>query len=205
MKRVVLALFLLACTTRANAGEQDPVVHDYGKLRDAAMFSTHCVLTDPGISGSPTVDAYSHGQVDCPTLQKLYNTAYMDAREYLTKVRKYDFTHNAPVKTLRLRVLTLAEINNPANFAPTDSQCMYSECDSGAYFGMTFYAPYSSNINVYVAYPKRSHVDWKHSFESNIKHELMHAILYRYQWNYLFRPSEEHALINRFLEWSRNR
>ena len=157
------------------------------------------------MSGSNTIDAYSSGQVDCGTLQELYTEAYTQARVYLSTVQKYDFSQHAPAKTLHLRILTLADLNNPDNFSETDSQCMYNiRCASGAYFGRTFTSPASSNINVYVVYPETKSIKWKFSFPSTIKHELMHAILYRYQWNILL-GDKEHALVDKFLEWGKSR
>lgn len=198
MKKSLLALFLVASTAHAKpiAG-----LNDYGVLLTPGRFSTHCVVNDPGISGSPTINAYSNGQVDCNTMQGLYADVYTQVREYLF-AHNYDLTQPAITKTLSLRIITLAELNDPDNFSQTDAKCMYNDkCASGAYFGRTFYSDSSSNINVYVVY---SSAGGRYSFVSTLKHELMHAILYRYRWNLILK-NNEHALIYRFLAWKRNR
>jgi len=175
-------------------------LNDYGVLLSPSKFSNHCIITDPGLSGSSTIDVYSHGQVDCNTVQKLYSDTYTHAREFLSSVYNYNLNSPAAAKTLVLRILTQAELNNPDNFSQTDKKCMYNRCDSGVYYGRTFYAETSSNINVYVVY---NSLTGKYSFVSTLKHELMHAILYRYRWTYLLGNNEEHALIDKFLAWKR--
>lgn len=200
MKKALLALFLLGSTAHA---KPVPGLYDYGELLSPDKFSEHCVISDPGISGSAKIDAYTHGQVSCDKLQALYGDIYVQAHAYLDSLH-YSFSSKAPSYTIHLRVLTLAELNDPDNFAETNRHCMYNaKCRTGAYFGRTFYSPASSNINVYVVYPE-TQVDWKFSFVSSIKHELMHAILYRYRWNILL-GNEEHTLIDNFLEWKRSR
>ena len=197
MKKLLLALLLLPGLAYAK-----PIVglNDYGELLSSDKFSTHCIIDDPGITGNPTINAYSHGQVDCKQIQKLYSDTYTHARDFLSSVYKFDFTKSAKIKTLSLRILTLAELNNPDNFSQTDKLCMYNaHCNSGAFFGRTFFADTSSNINVYVVH---SSVSGKYSFVSTLKHELMHAILYRYRWNYL-NDDDEHALIDKFLAWKK--
>lgn len=198
MKKCILALFLLGATANA---KPVPGLNDYGELLSSDKFSEHCIISDPGISGSDITDVYTNGQVSCAAIQKLYSDTYIHARMFFTEL-KYDFEQPTPVKTINLRILTLAQLNNPDNFSGTDSKCMSNPwCYSGAFYGRTFYSPDSSNINVYVVYP-RTRVDWKFSFASTLKHELLHAILYRYQWNLLL-GEEEHKLINRFLEWEK--
>lgn len=200
MKKVVLALILLASTANA---KPVPGLYDYGELLSTDKFSQHCAIFDPGISGSSTIDAYTHGQISCDKLQTLYTDVYAQVRAYLDFAH-YTLSSKAPIYTVHLRILTLAELNDPNNFAETDQRCMYNaKCRTGAYFGRTFYSPASSNINIYVVYPE-TQVDWKYSFVSSIKHELMHAILYRYRWSIVL-GGEEHALIDKFLKWKRSR
>jgi len=196
VKKNVLALLLLSSIGHA---KPTPGLNDYGVLLSPGRFTTHCVINDPGVSGSSTANAYTNGQISCSELQHLYTEIYTQAREYLTTRYKYDFNSPAPTKSLSLRILTLAELNNPDNFSQTNPKCMYNvKCDTGAYFGRTFYADTSSNINVYVVH---NALTGKYSFVSTLKHELMHAILYRYRWNYLLGESKEHALIDKFLVW----
>lgn len=198
MKKALVVLFLLIGTANA---KPMPGLNDYGELISPNKFSTHCIVNDPGISGGATATVYSNGQVSCERIQHLYTEVYRLARDFLS-AKKYDLSRSAPAKQLTLRILTLAELNNPENFSQTDKRCMYnSNCASGAYFGRTFYADTSYNINAYVVY---SSVGGKYSFISTLKHELMHAILYRYQWNILL-GNEEHVLIDNFLEWKRSR
>jgi len=197
VRKAVLALFLLASTAEAKSV---PGINDYGQLLAPEKYSDYCIIKDPGVSGSITIDAYTHGQVTCDKLQSIYSDAYVQIRAYLTSLN-YDFSLPAPRKTLHLRILTLAELNEPDNFSQTDRRCMYDvKCSSGAFFGRTFYSEQSSNINIYVVY-LQSPVAWKFSFTSTIRHELMHAILYRYRWNIFLK--NEHELINNFLEWKR--
>lgn len=196
-KKWILVLFLLPNIVWAKSVG----LSDYGKLLSKDKFSTHCLISDPGISGSDIVSAYSNGQITCGELQKLYSVTYFDMQNFLI-FKKHDFTKAPISRTLVLRVLTLAELNDPDNFSQTDSRCMYNiKCESGAFFGRTFYSDASSNINVYVTYPKQRPSSWKYSFVSSIKHELMHVILYRYGWNYPLNSKAEHALIDEFLLW----
>jgi len=203
MKYIILVFILLSnIATAKSIVYQD----DHGRLLLPNKFSTSCIINDPGISGSSIINAYSNGQVNCSEIQELYSDIYTHAREYLTVVRKYDFTKVLPSNTLSLRILTLAELNNPDNFSQTDDKCMYNAmCNSGAYFGRIFYPESSSNINVYVVYHSGKVPNSRYSFISNIKHELMHAILYRYRWNYILSDSEEHALIDDFLRWNKKK
>lgn len=199
MKKIILIFLLLL-----NTGFSGPMqINDYGNLLSPDKFTTHCTIYDPGISGSITIEAYSNGQISCVKLQELYSEIYIHANVFLG-AQKYDTAKRGQSKTLVLRILTLAELNDPKNFSQTDKQCMHNiRCDSGAYFGRTFYSDASSNINVYVVYPESVPPSWKYSFTSNIKHELMHVILYRYQWTYFLSRDTEHALIDKFLVWDR--
>lgn len=202
VKRTVLALFLLLGTAQA---KQKPGLNDYGTFLGPNKFKAHCVISDPGISGKPTVDVYTHGQIDCQRLQKFVNQAYIDSRNFLEH-EGYVFFNNARVRNLTIRLLTLAELNNPENFSNTDKACMRDvDCESGAYFGRTFYEDGSYNINVYIAYKQLSGRYAKYSFLPTFKHELMHVILYRYKWHYSMDEKDEHALINRFLSWKNNK
>lgn len=201
MKKTILALFLLVSTVHAK-----PIngLHDYGELLSDSKFSTHCEINDPGISGNRTVDVYANGQISCASFQDAFIKTYSQILKYLSQLN-YDLKSPAMIKTLKIRVLNLSQMNDPNNFAETDAKCMYnSKCETGAYYGRSFFADSSSNINVYVVYP-RTNVDWKFSFSSTLKHELMHVILYRHHWNYMLFGDAEHKLIDRYLEWSRNR
>lgn len=193
MKKTILALLLLSTTVYAEG------LNDYGELLNSAKFSTHCVVSDPGISGSKKIDVYSNGQISCIDIQTLYSEAYNQIYNFFS-LAGFDFTKNNDPKSLNLRIVTLADLNNPTNFSMTDKRCMFDAgCESGAYFGRTFYSNASSNINTYIVY---STIKGKYSFKSTLKHELVHDILYRYRWNRSMDEATEHKLIDRFILWS---
>ncbi len=200
MKKAII-LFILLLSNKTNANE----LNDYGNLLAYNKFSEHCNVTDIGLSGGPTIQIYAHGQVGCDKLQKLYTDTYAHIYKFLG-FNNYDLTQTIGPKNIVLHILTLAELNNPENFSQTDKRCMYDiKCDSGAFFGRTFYSDHSSNINVYVVYPEQHPPSWKYSFESSIKHELMHVILYRYRLNRFMSDNSEHKLIDKFLIWDKSR
>ncbi len=64
MKRSLLALLLLTSVAHAEPG-------DHGTFFDSSKFETHCVINDPGVSGSSTTDVYTHGQIACNKIQEL--------------------------------------------------------------------------------------------------------------------------------------
>lgn len=188
MKKLILVLVLLPCIVYGK-----PIIglNDYGELLSPKKFSVHCKIEDPGISGYAVIDVYSNGQIECKTLQKNYFLTYVHMHDFLI-FNKYDFTPSVSPKILTLRIVTLAELNNPNNFSQTDKRCMYNiRCESGAFFGRTFYSITSSNINIYVVYHEEN-IHWRYSFASSMDHELMHAILYRYQWSHFLSGDAEH-------------
>ncbi len=194
MKRSLLALLLLTSVAHAEPG-------DHGTFFDSSKFETHCVINDPGVSGSSTTDVYTHGQIACNKIQELYDEAYVGSRNFLEHAG-YVFPASMRTRNVTVRILTLAELNNPDNFSNTDKACMRSfDCDSGAYFGRTFYEDSSYNINVYIAYKQLTGKYIKYSFVSTLRHEVMHAILYRYRWHYSMDDKDEHILIDKFLIW----
>jgi hypothetical protein len=190
MKKLLL-LLLFICNSVYGQSLPRTKSNDYGKLKSDTYFISRCLIEDQRISNK-VVYVYTHEQVSCGAIKKLYFSSYTHIYHYLTKIKKYNLTSfiNKPVI---FRIITLAELNNPNNFAQTDAQCMYNmDCLSGAYFGRTFFG--GPDINIYVVY---SNVAGPFSFISSFKHELFHLIMYDYYPNIAY--SEEHKLIADFL------
>lgn len=203
--RYLLGLFVLLLVIAASvpaAAKPMPGLNDYGNLIDPAKFSSHCPLADPGISGSATTLAYTRGEVSCTDLQALYDATYRDAKEFLSTEMHYNISNKPSPKKLVLRVLRLDELNNPDNFSGTDRRCMFNpRCSSGGYYGRTFWADDTTNINSYVVFSRLKGIHKPYDFESSVRHELMHVLLRVQLLSLVLDDTEEHTLIARFLHW----
>ena len=196
MKTIILFLLCLFSTGYAKSFKG---ANDYGLLLDEQRFTTHC---KPFEYKNNMIYINGHESLSCADTQELlirsYNQIASFISNYLHKVVNDDLAYNV----IYIRVVTLAELNNQENFSNTEQKCMYNfKCDSGAYFGRTFYAEYTNNFNVYVVDGDYTGNYSQYSFVPTFKHELMHVILNKYALNSNLTQIEEHKLIYDFLEW----
>lgn len=186
--RILLILMLLSNTLLAR-----PVVglNDYGELLDHGKFSVNCVYNIENLN------VYSNNQLSCIDIQKIYIETYSKVNNYLSLL-KYDLKEKKKYK-INIRIVSLEQLNNINNFSKTDKRCMYNiKCDSGAFLGRTFYSELSDNINIYVVYGNFG-VYKQYSFERIFKHELLHAMIFKYGLNNKLSDKQEHKIINNFL------
>lgn len=176
-------------------------VNDYGKFPSAA-FSKHYEFSDTvGLSGSNNVDLYTNGQSSPEEIAYIYSQTYYAAKTFLKAKRNYVLDGSATIKHIDIKVLTIAQLNDPDNFADTEKECMYKpdRPAGGCYVGRTFYGKYSGYITVYVAHSKLTGI--YSDFRYVLSHELLHSILYRYGWHYNMTEPVEHKLVYSFLYW----
>lgn len=197
--KYLVVIFIFLCNI-ANADNM--LTNDYGVFIAESKFDYKCVIKDPGLSGSEQAIIYYNEYMSCHVLEKLYIDTYKELTTFLAQYN-YINVYNTQ-KHITIRILTIAELNNPDNFSGTEKTCMNgrtSKCKNGVYVGRTFYSPVSNNINVYVTY--NLYRD-QYGFVPTMKHELMHAILYRYGLHERFDNIQEHSLIIEFLDWIKN-
>lgn len=165
-------------------------LNDYGTLLNQESFSNHCNIKYSDLN----MNIYSHSS--CDSVEKLFIETYIHIKDFLQK-NNYKLIID---KNITIRIITLAEMNNPNRFSLTDKKCMYDvNCNSGAYFGRTFYTELSSNINIYVVFTNLISNKSKYGFGNTFKHELMHALLS--SSNCFFNMKQQHAFIDSFLKY----
>lgn len=194
IRKIILLIFIpLSAGANQNIG-----LNDYGVFIDSSNFKQHCRLLDEGLSGKDTFEIYSNEKINCNRIQNIYNETYFQILNFLS-VNNYSINKTIPYNIV-IRILTISQLNNPNNFAGTESACMrgfVKDCKDGVFVGRTFYGKNSSNINIYVT---DNNLGSRYSFFPTIKHELMHAILYIYGLHSFLSEKEEHMLISKFLD-----
>lgn len=198
MKNIILLLCLIF--PAISQGKSMTMFNDAGNLLDNNKFAVRCAQFS---YKQDIIYVYGHEPLSCIEVNELYIKTHNQIDNfiihYLHKPAK-----SIASKIINIRILTLAELNDPDNFSGTDKKCMYDfKCSTGAYFGRTFYSPYSNVINVYVVYGNYKGYYSQYSFISTFKHELVHAILNKCGLNYNLSDKEEHKIVYAFLEWAK--
>lgn len=165
-----LALLLLTSASRAYAGGS---IIDFGMISDSS-FSTRSQL--PSISGLfGDVVLLTNGQVAESFLELIYVKAVSDALPYITE-RLGDVAVPCKKWPLRIRVVSVADLNNPTNFSDGEAACMKGRnskrCDAYRVGAFTWRADWNY-VSIYVAADEGIG-----TLREAMAHELMHAVLY---------------------------
>jgi hypothetical protein len=192
MKRL-LSLFILLFSSLTYAEE----FHDYGKLISYNSFKYHDTISDNvGMTGDTVFYVWSNDLESIQVVKNMWIKVFEKEKNYLSK--KYRFENSAP-KHLVIRIITLAQLNDPNNFADTDAICMQgpsTQCGN-LYLGRTFYSGSFAIVNMYIA---TTDFGGKYGYIGTLYHETMHFLIYRYGIYNKLSSKSEHNLISRFLD-----